>query len=422
MASICLYFQIHQPYRLRRYTVFDTSGAYFDDELNRSFIARVAQRCYLPALRTLLDLARTYPGRFRVTLSISGTALEQLEAHCPDVMRLLQRLNETGAVEFLAETYYHSLAFLYSREEFAEQVRMHQDRITNVFGRCPTVFRNTSLLYNNDLAAYIRQMGFEGILAMGPGAGGAEGGSETPSAGGQGLYHPVNVAGLGLLIGNRDLSADIAGRFADQQWSPWPLTATKFADWLEAAAGRGPGEAERQPGDGNGLINLFMDLETFGERHPADSGVLEFLSAFPREVLRRGRDRFVTAGEAVSGGASAGPCDVPEMTSWAAPEYDLSAWLGNKMQSGALHELYRLGKELGRGTGAALLTDWRRLQSSDHFYYIYTSDLDGTEIHAHFNAYESPYDAYINFMNVLDHLQGRITEALGSDSASPSSE
>lgn len=392
MASVCFYFQVHQPYRLRRYSVFDCERNYFDNVKNAEICRKVGGKCYLPANRLLLDLIRRYEGRFRIAFSVTGVVLDQLEEFMPEVLDSFHDLNETGCVEFLAETYYHSLAFMYSRDEFAEQVDLHRERIRGLFGQTPTVFRNTELIYNNDLAHFVSQLGFKAILCEG-----ADRilGYRSPNF----LYHPPGCEKMTLLLKNYRLSDDIAFRFGDRDWPEWPLTAEKFAGWVNQVNGNGH------------AVNLFMDYETLGEHQWADTGIFDFLRQLPEEVLKHPDNAFRTPSELVDRHASSGEFDVPHMISWADTERDLSAWLGNAMQSNALHELYRLEGDVKAGGDPDILSDWRRLQSSDHFYYMCTKYFSDGDVHKYFNPYESPYDSYINFMNVLDNLRARIRAA-----------
>jgi alpha-amylase len=389
MPSVCFYFQVHQPFRLRRYSVFDTDRHYFDDRLNGEVCRRVAARCYLPAGRVLLDAARRHEGRFRFGMSVTGSALEQFQKYAPDVIELLQQLNATGCVEFLDETYHHSLAFLYSREEFRAQVDLHRQKIKELFGQEPRVFRNTELIYNNDLAHFVGHMGYDGVLT--------EGvdhvlGYRDVNA----VYRPPHAPRLKLLMKNDRLSDDIAKRFTDRNWEGYPLTADKFARSISEVSGN--------------LCNLFLDFETFGEHHWATTGILDFLSHLPGEVLKSRDSDFVTPSQALDRYDAVSEVDVPHLISWEAGERDLSAWLGNAMQSNALHELYKVEGTLKERGDAELLTDWRRLTTSDHFYYMCTKYWSDGDANRHFSPYESPYDSYINFMNVLDNVQSRLRE------------
>ena len=403
MPSVCFYFQVHQPLRLRHYTVFDNDDRYFDDTRNAAICRKVANKCYLPANRLLLKLIKQYKGRFRVAYSLTGVLLEQLETYSPEVMSTFHALAQTGCVEFLAETYYHSLSFLYSRQEFVEQVKKHMEAIEGLFGQRPKVFRNTELIYNNDLGLLIEAMGcFDAILTEG-----ADHilGFRSPNF----VYRPKGCRRLKMLLKNYSLSDDIAFRFSNRFWAEWPLTAEKFAHWVSAINGSGQ------------VINLFMDYETLGEHQWEDTGIFDFIRHLPEEIFKHPDNNFKTPSEVVAGYEPADVVDVPHVISWADTERDLSAWLGNPMQSSAIHELYRLEKRIKRANDEQILADWRKLQVSDHFYYMCTKYFADGDVHKYFNPYDSPYDSYINFMNVLDHLQRRCTtvEAPGGMGGSP---
>jgi alpha-amylase len=392
MASVCIYFQVHQPFRLRRYSVFDTDRHYFDDHKNAEILRKVAAKCYLPANKMLLETIRQHEGRFRIAFSLSGVILEQFQQYAPEVLDTFRALAETGSVEFLEETYFHSLAFLYSREEFRAQVEMHRAKIKQLFNQEPRVFRNTELIYNNDLAHFIGHMGYDGILAEG-----ADQilGTRSPNY----VYRPPHSSRVKLLLKNYRLSDDIAFRFSNRTWEQWPVNAEKFAKWVNQINGHGS------------LCNLFMDYETIGEHQWAETGIFDFIRKLPGEVMKASHENnFVTPSEAIDRNEPAGEIDVPHMISWADTERDLSAWLGNAMQSNALHELYKLEGPLKEKGDDLLLTDWRKLMSSDHFYYMCTKYWADGDVHKYFSPYESPYDSYINFMNVLDNVQTRLRE------------
>ncbi|MCU0917740.1 MAG: glycoside hydrolase family 57 protein [Planctomycetes bacterium] len=389
MPSVCFYFQVHQPLRLRHYTVFDNDDRYFDEDKNAAICRKVANKCYLPANRTLLKLIQRHRGRFRIAYSLTGVLLEQLERYCPEVLSTFHALAQTGCVEFLAETYYHSLSFLYSRQEFVEQVKKHMVTIRELFGQTPTVFRNTELIYNNDLGLLIEAMGcFDAVITEG-----ADHILGYRNA--NFVYRPRGCRRLKLLLKNYSLSDDIAFRFSNRNWAEWPLTAEKFGHWIGAINGCGH------------IVNLFMDYETLGEHQWEDTGIFEFMRHLPDEVFKHPDNNFKTPSEVAAAYEPADVVDVPHVISWADTERDLSAWLGNPMQSNALHELYRLEKKIKRSGDPRLLADWRRLQTSDHFYYMCTKYFSDGDVHKYFNPYDSPYDSYINFMNVLDHLQRR---------------
>ncbi len=389
MPSVCFYFQVHQPMRLRHYTVFDNDARYFDEGRNAAICKKVANKCYLPANRMLLRLIQQHEGRFRIAYSLTGVLLEQLEKYSPEVLSTFHALAKTGCVEFLGETYYLSLAFLYSRQEFVEQVRKHTELIRSLFGQTPKVFRNTELIYNNDLGLLIEAMGdFDAVVTEG-----ADHilGYRSPNF----VYRPKGCRRIKMLLKNYSLSDDIAFRFSNRQWAQWPLTAEKFAHWINAINGCGQ------------TVNLFMDYETLGEHQWADTGIFDFVKHLPGEILKHPDNNFKTPSEVVASYDPLGVIDVPHVISWADTERDLSAWLGNPMQSNAIYELYRLEKKIKRTNNEQLLTDWRRLQTSDHFYYMCTKYFADGDVHKYFNPYDSPYDSYINFMNVLDHLQRR---------------
>jgi alpha-amylase len=389
MASVCFYFQVHQPIRLRHYTVFDDNNQYFDDHKNAAICTKVANKCYLPTNRLLLNLIKKHDGRFKIAYSLTGVLLEQLQQYSPEVLSTFDALARTGCVEFLAETYYHSLSFLYSRNEFLEQISKHLETIEHLFGQKPRVFRNTELIYNNDLAALIESTGkFDAIVSEG-----ADHilGYRSPNF----VYRPKGCNKLKLLLKNYALSDDIAFRFSDRNWSQWPLTADKFAQWVSATNGNGY------------VVNLFMDYETFGEHQWADTGIFDFMRYLPQEILKHPDNDFKTPSEVVRAYKPVGIIDVPHLISWADIERDVSAWLGNAMQSNAACELYRLEKKIKDSNDENLVSDWRKLQISDHFYYMCTKYFADGDVHKYFNPYDSPYDSYINFMNILNNLGDR---------------
>ena len=394
MPSICFYFQVHQPFRLRPYSVFDTQSNYFDEYKNEQICRKVAHKCYLPANRLMLKLIERFEGKFRIAYSITGVLLEQLEMYAPEVLSTFHALARTGCVEFLAETYYHSLSFLYSREEFSEQIRLHRERIRHLFGLDTKVFRNTELIYNNELAHFVGSMGFKGVLCEG-----ADHllGYRSPNF----VYSPPGTDGIKLLLKNYRLSDDIAFRFSNQGWAEWPLTAPKFGQWVSDVNGNGH------------TVNLFLDYETLGEHQWEDTGIFDFLEHLPEAVLSHPDNNFKTPSEVLESYDAVGEYDVPHMISWADTERDLSAWLGNAMQSNALHELYRMESAVKATGDIAIIGDWRRLQTSDHFYYMCTKWFADGDVHKYFNPYDSPYDSYINFMNVLDNLRKRVRQSTG---------
>jgi len=371
--------------------VFDIGhrDAYFDEERNREMMRRVADKCYLPMNRLLLDFIERFQGRFRVAFSISGCAVSQFERFAPEVLASFQRLAQTGCVEFLAETSHHSLAFVFSREEFDRQVDQHMEMVERLFGQRPRVFRNTELIFRNDLAAHLEKRGFAAALAEG-----ADRvlGWRSPNF----VYRSATAHRLALLLKNYRLSDDIAFRFGDREWSEHPLMAEKFARWLNAVHGNGE------------VVNLFMDYETFGEHQWEDTGIFAFMEALPAELLRHPDNAFRTPAEVVDACRPAGEIDVPDFVSWADTERDLSAWLGNPMQWAASRALYALRDAVYRSEEPELLEVWQHLTTSDHLYYMCTKWFADGDVHKYFNPFESPYDAYIAFMNVLNDLALRL--------------
>ena len=396
MASVCFYFQVHQPFRLRRYSVFDRDPFYFDNEANEQICLKVAEKCYRPATRKILDLIRRHDGRFRVSYAITSTALEQFELWAPDIVDMFKELAATGAVEFVAETSHHSLSFLFSRGEFDEQVANNEKRLHELFGATPSTFRNTELIYSDELAAHIASLGrhrailcegVDSILAY-----------RSPNY----LYTPPVAGGenLRLLLKNYRLSDDIAFRFSDRNWKEWPLDSHRFAKWVNQI-------------NGDGFVcNLFMDYETFGEHQWADTGIFEFLDALPGAVydVNPGNNDFQLPREVVDRYEPVGMYGVPRWISWADTERDLTAWLGNAMQEHAAKELYALEPAVKARHAAGdewILEDWRKLTTSDHLYYMCTKYWADGDVHKYFSPYDSPYDAYINFMNVIDNVRVR---------------
>jgi alpha-amylase len=403
MPSVCFYFQVHQPHRLRHYTIFDKTPNYFDDFRNASICRKIANKCYLPTNRLLLDTIRRYEGRFKVAFSLTGVALEQFQQFCPEVMSTFDALAQTGCVEFLAETYYHSLSFLYSRQEFIEQINLHTQTIQKLFGQTPRVFRNTELIYNNQLAEIIESMNqFDAVITEG--ADHILGHRNSNF-----VYRPPNCKRLKLLLKNYSLSDDIAFRFGNQKWNEYPLMADKFAAWVNRI------------NDNGQVVNLFMDYETFGKPQWQDTGIFDFMAHLPQEVLKYAGNDFKTPSEVADAYEALDVVDIPHIISWADMERDLSAWLGNAMQSNALHEVYRLEKSIRQSRDERLLEDWRKLQTSDHFYYMCTKYFADGSTRQSFNPYDSPYDSYINFMNVLNNLKSRCECVMPGISATPPS-
>ena len=384
MKNICFYFQVHQPFRLKRYRFFDMGHDhyYYDDYLNKHILKKVALRCYVPTNELLLKLIQEGGGQFRIAFSMTGIVLEQLELYAPEVIDGFRKLADTGQVEFLSETYSHSLVALASPEEFEKQVHLHREKIRTLFGKEPQVFRNTELVYSDAVGELVHKMGFQAMLAEG-----AKHvlGWKSPNY----LYYNVLTPKLKVMLRNYKLSDDIAFRFANRSWSEWPLTADKYIDWLTAIA------KEEE------FVNLFMDYETFGEHQPVESGIHQFLQALVEGVIRHPDLGFATPSEITAKYQPVGPLSVPYPSSWADEERDLSAWLGNEMQKEAFNKLYSVRELVGQVDNKNLNRDWNYLQASDHLYYMSTKMFADQAVHNYFNPYNSPYDAFINYMNVL---------------------
>lgn len=393
--SICLYFQVHQPGRLRLYRFFDIGkdSHYYDDFANRTILRRVAQRCYLPMNELLLELVKKYNGAFRLAFSISGSVLEQFDRYAPEVIDSFKKLADTGCVEFLSETYYHSLASLASPSEFEHQVKKHKETIEHYFGVTPKAFRNTELIYSDAIGAMVSEMGFKTMLTEG-----AKHvlGWKSPNY----VYSCAKDASLKLLLKNSSLSDDIAFRFSDRNWSDWPLTGEKYLSWIKNSA------------QNDEIVNLFMDYETFGEHQKAQSGIFDFMKYLPEAVLNDGEFEFVTPSEATEKHNAVAELDVPDPISWADEERDLTAWLGNELQNDAFNKLYSLTEKLYILNDEYLWSDFGHLQESDHFYYMCTKFFSDGAVHKYFNPYDTPYEAFINYMNVLSDFILRVDDAI----------
>ena len=391
--SICLYFQVHQPTRLRLYRFFDIGkdSHYYDDFANRTILRRVAQKCYLPANKLMLELITASKGKFKIAYSISGSALEQFQRFAPEVIDSFKALAATGKVEFLAETYYHSMASLGSDSEFKHQVAKHAAKIEELFGVKPTAFRNTELIYSNSIGEIVYEMGYKTMLTEG-----ARHilGWQSPNY----VYSSKTQPKLKLLLRNASLSDDISFRFSNKGWDMWPLTADKYLGWLKDSAQEGE------------LVNLFMDYETFGEHQSAESGIFEFMKELPAAVLADGTFNFVTPSEAVKKYKPVADLDVEDPISWADEERDLTAWLGNELQSEAFKKVYAMREKLAIVDDPELFEDFGHLQESDHFYYMCTKFFSDGEVHKYFNPYDTPYEAFINYMNVISDFQIRLDE------------
>lgn len=394
MASVCFYFQVHQPLRVKRYRFFDITKDhdYFvtgEDRLdNEKILKKVANKCYLPTNELLLRMLKKYP-KFKASFSISGIALEQFQQYYPEVVDSFKRLVDTGRVEILSETYYHSLSFLYSKQEFKKQVQLHKDMMKKVFGVKPEVFRNTELIFSNEVAQEVEKMGYKGILAEG-----ADFilGWRSPNF----VYRPKGTKKIKLLVKNYKLSDDIAFRFSNKSWKEYPLTAPKFAKWVSQINGSGE------------VVNLFMDYETFGEHQWEDTGIFKFMEILPRYIMQHPDNDFVTPSEAIKHYQARDELDYPHFVSWADTERDLSAWLSNPIQHDAMKHIYAMEKDVLKTKDKKIIIDWRRLQTSDHFYYMCTKWFADGDVHKYFSPYESPYEAFISYMNAVQDLRLRV--------------
>ncbi len=377
MKAICFYFQIHQPFRLKRYRFFDIGNDhyYYDDFANDDIVTRIAHRSYIPAAQTLLNMIEKYP-HFHCALSVTGTALEQFEQYVPEFIDLLKKLAATGRVEFLAETYAHSLSSLTDPDEFANQVRVHDEKLHDLFGVKPKVLRNTELIYCDEMAPQILAMGFKGVITEG-----AKHilGWKSPNY----VYSAATAPNLKILLKNSKLSDDIAFRFSNPEWDAYPLTADKYIDWIAST----PQEEQ--------IINLFMNLETFGELQPRETGIFQFLEALPHFAQERGID-FWTPSEAISKLKPVGELSVMHPISWADEARDTSAWLGNKLQNEAFNKLYSVAERVRLCDDRRLKQDWYYLQASDHLYYMSTKNMGDGAVHSHFSPYETPFQAFTN--------------------------
>ena len=382
MKTVCFYFQVHQPWRLKTYRFFQMGNDhnYLDDFTNRSIMQKVARECYLPMNALLLSLIEQNKGAFKCSFSITGSAVEQFKAYAPEVLESFKRLAATGCVEFLAETYSHSLASLYSVEEFKNDVKLHSQMLKEEFGVKPTAFRNTELIYSDDIAKAVEDMGFKTMLAEG-----AKHilGWKSPNF----VYTDAIDNKLRLLLRNYKLSDDIAFRFSNEGWSEWPLTADKFAQWVAS--------------DNGDVVNLFMDYETFGEHQKASTGIFDFVKALPAALLATGELEFATVSEAAKKLQPVAVLHCPYAMSWADEERDVTAWLGNDLQNEAFKKLYALAPIVKKVKNKDFEFVWHFMQNSDHFYYMATKWLSDGDVHSYFNPYGSAYEAFINYMNVL---------------------
>jgi alpha-amylase len=395
MKTICFYFQVHQPFRFRRYRFFDIGNDhyYYDDYTNESVLTKIAAKCYLPMNQLLLKMLNKHKGKFKVSFSISGLALEQFNLYAPEVLDSFKALADTGMVEFLGETYSHSLVSLKDEDAFKNQVELHSALVESLFGQKPQSFRNTEMIYSDQMGEMVANMGFKAMLTEG-----AKHvlGWKSPNF----LYCNSINPRLKVLLKNYKLSDDIAFRFSNRDWCEWPLTAPKFVDWIKNLD-------EREE-----VINLFMDYETFGEHQDKNTGIFDFFESFAADILKNTKITFSTPTEVATKLQPVAAVSVPHPISWADEERDLTAWLGNEMQQEAFNKLYALLPKVQQCNDPRILKDWDYMQGSDHFYYMCTKFFSDGEVHAYFNPYETPYEAFINYMNVLSDFTIRLNAAV----------
>ena len=391
--AICFYFQVHQPLRLKRYRFFDLGHDhyYYDDFSNESIMRKVTEKCYLPANKILMDLIQKHKGKFKVAFSLSGIVINQFRLYAPEVLESFKQLAETGMVEFLAETNAHSLASLKSRSQFEQQVSIHREMVKTYLGVETTSFRNTELIYSDQIGSWIGDMGFKSMLTEG-----AKHvlGWKSPNF----LYCNALNPRLKVLLRNFVLSDDIAFRFSNKSWSAWPLTADKYASWLSKLAPKSE------------LVNIFLDYETFGEHNWKETGIFDFLQHLPGAILKKTPFKFMTPSEVADTLQPVSAISVASPISWADEERDITAWLGNELQVAALDKLYELSDKVKKCNDEQMNKDYEYLQSSDHFYYMATKFFSDGAVHAYFNPYETPYDAFMNFMNVLSDFEIRLNK------------
>jgi len=389
--AICFYFQVHQPFRLKRYRFFDLGHDhyYYDDFSNESIMKKVAGKCYIPANKIILELIQKHKGKFKVSFSLSGIVINQFRLYAPEVLDSFRQLAETGMVEFIAETDSHSLSSLKSRSQFEHQVEIHRQLMKTYLGVEPTSFRNTELIYSDLIGSWVADMGYKAMLTEG-----AKHvlGWKSPNY----LYCNSINPRLKVLLRNFVLSDDIAFRFSNKQWSAWPLTADKYASWLNKLAPKSE------------LVNIFLDYETFGEHNWKETGIFEFLQHLPGAILKKTPFKFMTPSEVADALQPVSAISVPSPISWADEERDITAWLGNELQAAAIDKLYELSDRVIKCNDDQINKDWEYLQSSDHFYYMATKFFSDGAVHAYFNPYETPYDAFMNYMNVLSDFEIRL--------------
>lgn len=403
---VTLYFKVHQPYRLKKYPFFSIGqdSSYFDgfvdqyNQTNESIFKKVADKCYKPATKLMYELLQKYPD-FKVSYSLSGVFIEQAAKYAPDLIDLFKLLIKTGRTEILGETYYHSLAFLYSWDEFKRQIKMQEETLFEHFNIKPQVFSNTEAAYCNDIGTFVYKLGYKGIIT--------EGADKilqwrSPNF----LYHHPQEHSFRLILKNYRLSDDIAFRFGEKSWVEYPLNADKFAAWISMLEGN------------SDVVNLCMDYETIGEHQWSDTGIFDFFKHLPEKILQRNKIKFATPSEIIAKTKPVASIDIPYYITWADTERDLSAWQENDMQKQALKLLFDLENEIINLNSSKLLDDWRKLQTSDHFYYMCTKWFADGDVHKYFSPYQSPYDAFINFMNVYHDIKLRINHnKLNNDNA-----
>ncbi|NEW82149.1 MAG: alpha-amylase [Mariniphaga sp.] len=391
MKTVCLNFQIHQPFRYRKYRFFDigNDAYYYDDFANETILRKAADQCYLPANKIILEQILKYKGKFKVSYSLSGVVLDQFKLYAPEVIESFKKLAATGCVEFLSETYANSLVSLADGGFFESQVKAHDDLIEELFGQRPKVFNNTELIYSDEIGDLVQRMGFEAMITEG-----AKHilGWKSPNY----LYCNALNPRLKVLMRNFRFSDDLSFRFSNKAWSEFPLTAEKYAGWMNSL----PKEEK--------VVTIFINYETFGQLQSMNSGIFDFLKKLPEAILKSGKLSFSTASEVIDDLQPVSAVHVPYPISWADEERDLSAWLGNELQKEAFDKLYQLKDRMRNCTDATMLKDWDYLQANDHFYYMCTKFFSDGEVHKYFNPYGTPYEAFINYMNVLSDFKIRL--------------
>jgi len=391
MKTVCLNFQIHQPFRYRKYRFFDigNDAYYYDDFANETIMRKATDQCYLPANKIILEQIIKLKGKFKVTYSLSGVVLDQFKLYAPEVIESFKQLAATGCVEFLSETYANSLVSLADGDLFESQVKAHDDLIENLFGQRPKVFRNTELIYSDEIGDLVQRMGYDAMITEG-----AKHilGWKSPNY----LYCNALNPRLKVLMRNFRFSDDLSFRFSNKAWNEFPLTAEKYAGWMSGL----PKEEE--------VITIFINYETFGKLQPKSSGIFDFLKNLPNAILKIGELSFSTPSDVINDLQPVSAIHVPYPISWADEERDLSAWLGNELQKEAFDKLYELKDRMKSCTNATMLKDWDYLQTNDHFYYMCTKFFSDGEVHKYFNPYSTPYEAFINYMNILSDFKIRL--------------